>query len=308
VPEVSKRVQKVAHWIEYAAVRSLVSALTILPWRTGRRVAGAIGSLYYVVDRRRRRRNAMANLRDAFPDACGEELEQLLKNVYRHLGATVLDGFYFARFIGKWAEDRLFETRGFEKLNGVPNGTGVIFVTGHLGQWEVLGAAASLVGYPVWSVGRVFDNVYLDQYLRKLRGITGQHMLPKHGFLRHMIRLVERGDNVALLIDQDARRHGQFVEFFGRPASTTTAAARIAIRTGAPVAFVYGRRIGEQNRFSIVLDDVVWPEKVGDRDAEVHRITQRLTTDLERVVRRHPEEWLWLHRRWKTYPGKYDDQ
>ncbi|MFO7957957.1 MAG: lysophospholipid acyltransferase family protein [Candidatus Brocadiia bacterium] len=305
--EVRKQLQKAIHWLEYAVVRNVVGALTALPWRAGRRVARVMGTIYHLVDRRRRRRNALENLRDAYPEAGEEELRRLLKEVYRHLAATVLDGFYFARFIGKWPEHRLFQTHGFEKLNGTPNGTGVVFVTGHLGQWEILGAAASLLGYPVWSVGRPFDNEYLEQWLQRLRGITGQQMLPKHGFLRYMIRLVERGENVALLIDQDARRHGRFVEFFGRPASTTTAAARIAIRTGAPVAFVYGRRIDEQNRFNIVLDDVVWPQEGRDRDAEVHRITQRLTTDLERVVRSHPEEWLWLHRRWKTYPGKYED-
>ncbi len=297
--------QKARHWFEYMVVRNVVSAATALPWRTGRQLGRAIGSFYYRVDRRRRRVNALSNLAQAFPHKSEDELKTLVKGVYRHLGAALLDSLYFGRFVSNWPAERLYETRGLEKLADLPASTGAIFVTGHFGHWEILGAVASLLGYPVWSVRRPFDNAYLEEYLRSMRGVTGQRMLSKEGFLRQMIRLLEGGQNVAVLIDQDARRHGDFVDFFGRPASTTTAPARMAVRTGAPVVFAYARRIGEQNRFRIVLSDVVRPRADADRQSEIQRITQRLTSDLECVVRRHPEEWLWLHRRWKTYPGKY---
>jgi KDO2-lipid IV(A) lauroyltransferase len=181
----------------------------------------------------------------------------------------------------------------------------VVFVTGHFGCWEVLGLSASALGLPVWTLGRMFDNVFAQRYVQQLREAAGQRMLPKEGVFRHMVRLVQNRRNVALLIDQDVRRHGIFVDFFGRPASTTPAAARIAVRTGAPVAFVYARRIPGRNRFRVVIADVVWPRRDSARSAEVKRITQRVTGDLEEVVRRWPEEWLWLHRRWETYPGKY---
>jgi KDO2-lipid IV(A) lauroyltransferase len=117
--------------------------------------------------------------------------------------------------------------------------------------------------------------------------------------------LLKRGQNVGLLVDQDARKTGVFVDFFGRPASTTPTPARLAIYTGAPIAFVYARQVGRASRFRIVLADLIEPQQQGDPDAEVRRITQRLTSDLEREIRNAPEEWLWLHHRWKTYPGKY---
>jgi KDO2-lipid IV(A) lauroyltransferase len=304
-PQLTKRL---TDWLEYMVLRNACCAFQIFPWPVGRRMARIFGRLAYCLDRGRRKANASENICRAFPNMTRAEARDLLKRVYCHLACTILDGFHFARFVRHWEQEDLFETEGFEKLEGVQDGTGIVFVTGHFGQWEVLGAVAPLIGYPVWSMGRTFDNVFIEDYIRRLREITGQRMLGKHGALRQMVRLVEKGQHVAMLIDQDARRHGMFAEFFGRPASTTTAPARLAIRTGAPVAFVYGQRIAGENRFRIVLTDVVQPRSDGDRQSETRRITQRITRDMEEVVRQSPEQWLWLHRRWKTYPGKYGRQ
>lgn len=292
-------------WLMFVALRTVESFLRVLPWRTGRSVARLSGDLAYLLDRPQRKRNALANLMRAFPSLSRTEGKRTLRAVYGHVMESILDGLNFSRFAQHWDAADLLECVGFEKLDGLPRQTGVIFVTGHVGHWEVLGSASLLVGYPVWSMGRGLRHPLVDRYVRKLRESTGQRILPKRGALRSIIRLLRRGENVAFLIDQDARREGVFVDFFGRPASTTVSPARISIYTGAPIAFVYARRIGGQARFRVVLTDVVVPRRGNDARAEARRITQRLTRDLEEVVRQAPEQWLWLHRRWKTYPGKY---
>ncbi len=295
----------VKHWLLYAAVRNLFAYLEVLPWQTGRRAAQLLGRMSFRLDHSRRKANAIENLHLAFPDATAEEVRRVLRESYAHITSSILDALHLVRLVGRRPTETFMEAEGFGKLAAQGRGVGVVFVTGHVGHWEVLGASAAALGYPIWTMTRPSRNPFLREYVRGLRQKTRQRTLNRHGSLHKMIHLVREGQNVALLIDQDARKHGIFTDFFGRPASTTPAPAIVALRTGAPVAFVHARRMPGQNRFRIVLKDVVQPRMEARRKAEIHRITQRITRDLEEVVRQAPEEWLWLHRRWKTYPGKY---
>jgi len=293
--------------LEYAALRIVAGIVQLAPWSLARAITRVGGYLCWLLDRRERKVAAAANLRRAFPDMGFEEARRTVRRVYDHLADCVLDLLKLARLAGEEGGAELFETVGFEKLEDASRHTGIVLVTGHFGHWEVLGTAASLVGYPVQTVGRNFDNALIDEYVSQLRGLTGQRMLPRHGATLQMFRMLGEGANVGMLIDQDARRQGIFVDFFGRPASTTDVAGRLCVRTGAVAAFVYAERISGQNRFRIVCSDVVHPDPDAPAQSEVHRITQRLTRDLEDVVRRAPHQWLWLHRRWKTWPGKYEN-
>lgn len=302
------RIRTARDWLLYAAARFTMGLLQALPWARGRAAAGWLGRLAYMLDRRERKENSLDNLMRAFPDMDRPRAVALLRRVYEHLVGSVLDSMNFVRVAGNWPTEKLLDVEGIEKLDGLEYDTGAILVTGHFGHWELLGAAGPLIGHAAHSVMRGLRNVFADRYVRRLRGATGQRLLDKHGDLRQMLRLLKQGEDVAILIDQDARKHGVFVEFFGRPASTTQAPARIALQTGAPIAFMYARRYPGQSRFRLVLTDVIRPQLTADRDAEVLRITQRLTSDLEEVIRQVPHEWLWVHRRWKTYPGKYASQ
>lgn len=296
---------KALHGAQYAAVRVFCGLLGRLPWGLSRRFGRLIGHLCYLMDRRSRKERTVANLQQALPHLSKADAVCITRRVYCHLAESVVDLLQCSRRMQGSDGMEMFETVGFEKLAGTEGG--VVFTTGHFGHWEVLGTAASLLGYPVWTVGRGFENPHLDGFVQRLRGVTGQRMLPKHGAAARMFRLLKEGQNVALLIDQDARRHGIFVDFFGRPASTPHLAARLCVRTGAPAAFVYAQRICGQNRFRVVCRDVVRARPGADPREETRRITQQLTHDLEQLVRRHPDQWLWLHRRWKTWPGKYGD-
>ena len=294
------------HSLQYGYVRTVIAVVQALPWPLARLVARGMAWGTWALDRRSRKQEAAENLRLAFPDMSPKQARRTVRRVYYHLADSVLDWLKLARLAARPNVKDLFDVVGAEKLQGRPAGKAIVFVTGHFGDWEALGIAASLMGYPIWAVGRSFDNELLDAYVNRLRGVTGGHVVSKHGATLQVFRILAEGTNVALLIDQDARRHGIFVDFFGRPASTTDLAARLCLRTGSPAAFVYAHRIPGQNRFRIVCADVVLPRPDEDPQAEVHRITQRLTWDLEEAVRQMPEQWLWLHRRWKTKPGQYD--
>jgi len=286
----------------FLTARCAASMLQMLPWRRGREVAGWCGELFYLLDRPERKSRAAANLRQAFPGMSRAESCAALRQVYSRAAQGLLDSLHFIRLVGRRPDADLFEFVGFERMAELPEKPGIVFATAHVGSWEVAGTALPRGGFPIWSMMRGFRNVFADKYIRDMRRTTGARMLEKHGALRRIIRLMRQGEHVAFLIDQDAGRHGIFVDFFGRPASTTPAPASLALRTGATIVFGCARRIGPE-RFRIVLDDLIQPNPNADTDEEIRRIMQRLTSDLERIVRQSPTDWLWLHRRWKTTPA-----
>lgn len=304
----SKNRSRIIDWVEYVVLRYVEGLVRALPWRTARSMAGLIGDFIRLVDRSERKTNAAKNLKQAFPGMSEKEVRGVIRAVYRHLPRCVVDAVNFIRISGGGMEADYLEVDGLERLPPQNGETGVIFVTGHFGPWELLGTAASYIGRPVYSLARPLDNPLLRRYVRQLREATGQSILTKKGSMKKVLKLLRGGENIGFLIDQDARHRGVFVDFFGKPASTVTSPARLALRTGAPVAFVYALPLKGGDRFCVTLADLVWPRPDADPREEVYRITQRLTSDLERLIRRHPSQWLWLHRRWRTYPGKYEGQ
>ena len=294
--------------LEYVVVRTLEATLALLPPGAGRRVARRIGDLVRVMDRSARKQRMARDILDAFPEYTGRQVSELVKESYRFLAVSLADGLGFLARAGTGHNAPRIDARGLEMLEGLGKDVGTIFVTGHFGHWEVLGGASGLIGRPVASLARPLSNPLLERRVRKLRESTGQKILGKRGSMQRAIRALKRGEDLAFLIDQDARRHGIFVDFLGKPASTVTSVARIAIYTGAPIVFVYARRVGSPDRYEVVLKDVIRPSKEADEQDEIFRITQRFTSDLEQVVRQWPGEWFWLHDRWKTYPGKHKEQ
>jgi len=298
----------VKDWAQYLIARTLEAAFLLFPRSWGRRIALRIGGVLWVLDRPSRKQRMARDIRDAFPELDDSQVNALIKENYRFMTASVLDSLHFLRLAKSGAQDEMIEVQGAEKVEGISKDTGIIFVSGHFGYWELLGSASTAIGYPVASLARPMGNPLLQLYVRALRESTGQRILEKRGSMMRAIRALKGGENLAFLIDQDARRHGVLVDLLGKPASTITSVACISIYTGAPVLFAYARRIADLDRFQIVFKDVIHPTKGANRREEVLRITQRFTKDLEELVRKWPGEWLWLHDRWKTYPGKYLDR
>jgi KDO2-lipid IV(A) lauroyltransferase len=183
----------------------------------------------------------------------------------------------------------------------------VIFITGHVGLWEMCGLGSTAQGFPLWSIARPLDNPGINEIVDRIRERFGQRILAKRGALRAALRALKEGVSVGMLLDQDAGRHGVFVPLFGRPASTLPTAAEIALRSGARLVCAAAWRDEAAGVHRLRIGRIIDPGKwQGPRDeryrAEVERLTAEYTLEIENAVREHPEQWLWLHRRWKTRP------
>jgi KDO2-lipid IV(A) lauroyltransferase len=245
---------------------------------------------------------AADNLRRAFPEWEEARVQRAARGVYGHFGAVLLDIL--------WAEKRrgsellaLADVEGLEHLEGAQAaGRGVVCPTAHIGNWEYQGLASSLLIGPISVIARPLDNLELDRRLVAFRTSAGNDVIYKQRALSRVMKALREGGVVAVLIDQNVQaRDGIFVRFFGRPAATTTVAAAIALKTGC--AIVPGYCVLQPNgRYRMIYGPPVEWAGSGRRDEDVAALTQQLTSRIEGWVREHPEQWLWLHRRWKTQP------
>lgn len=287
---------------EYVLVLSFLAAVRILPFRAGMALARGVGRLIRRIDKRHVAR-AMENLRAAFPEKSDAELQSLVTRVYENLVESGIEAVHaLSRVRPENLGEHVFLDESVLDLKTL-SGSGIIFVTGHMGSWEVLGALSGLIGYPLWSLARPLDNPLLDRFVVRHREKMGQRVLARKGAMLEAMRVLRSGGYVAFLVDQDARRPGVFVPFFGRPASTVTSVARLARATGCPVVFAWARRDRPGLHFHVHVAGPVRADPSLSEDEDIYRITATYTAWLEAAVREYPDRWLWLHRRWKTVPS-----
>jgi KDO2-lipid IV(A) lauroyltransferase len=288
--------------VQYAALRGLVGSIRLLPLGAAYALGRGVGRLLHRLDRRHRE-VALENLRAAFPEKSEAERRAIALGAFQSFALVAVEMAILGKRLDPhhWREH--VEPRNFALVERiVESGRGCVFMTGHFGNWEVLGASMALAGIPFHSVARPIDNPLADRFFVRLREQFGQKIVRKRGALREMVRVLREGGYLGLLADQDARGRGLFVEFFGRPASTEPAPAVLAVKLGVPMLVGFCHRTG-RFRFVAEAAAVLEPDPAADRDAEVRRLTQEYTACVEAVIRRHPEQWLWLHRRWKTRPS-----
>jgi KDO2-lipid IV(A) lauroyltransferase len=178
----------------------------------------------------------------------------------------------------------------------------VLLVTGHFGNWEMGGYTLGLFGFKTSAIARTLDNKYLDRFLRTFRQRTGQDIVAKHGEIEKIDHLLRADGALGTLGDQDAGQRGMYVTFFGRPASTHKAIALLSLQYDAPMVVLGIAHTGEPMRHRLIIQDVILPEEYAGQSDAVRRVTQRFTSALETLVRQYPEQYLWLHRRWKHQP------
>jgi KDO2-lipid IV(A) lauroyltransferase len=294
---------RAADFAVYLAVRLLVCFLQTLSWRGAANVARALAWLAYHVDKRHRL-VAMDNLRHAFPGRWTDaELDRIVRGVYLHFATLITEIVLIPRklHVNNWAEHiEIVQNR--EIVGALLSGRPLLIVTGHFGNWELAGYALGMLGFRTYAVARTLDNPYLDAFLRRFREATGQEVLDKQADYERMQQVLEGGGVLATLGDQDAGERGLFVDFFGRPASTHKAIALMALHHQTPVVVSCAVKVGEPLRYQIVAGDVIYPEEYANRPDAIPAMTQRFTTALENIVRQAPEQYLWLHRRWKHQP------
>ena len=247
---------------------------------------------------------AAENLRQAFPQWDEPRRLRTARAVYAHFGQTLVDILWMAgqpreRLLSLIVED------GRDNVDRVrAAGKGAVYVTAHFGNWEFYGVAWAWMGEPIGVVARPLDNPALDARLTAFRTRSGNTVISKRRALQDILRLLRQGEGVAILVDQNVQEQdGIFVEFFGRPAATTTVAAALAVKTGCALVPVHCEARPD-GRYTFVYGRPLEWTTTGSREADIARLTQELTTEIERWVRERPEQWLWMHRRWKTQPSR----
>ncbi len=297
-----ERTRGARHFLSYLVCRALLSALALVPRALGLLIGRACGLLFYVLSARHRR-IAIDNLGIAFGEALGRgERARLARASFAHAGMIMADAAYFARS-ARTPIDRVAVYEGQEHLiEAAAGGRGVLVFSGHFGHWELVALLQSRIGVPFSMVVRPLENRRLDRYLGRLRRVTGNELISKYAAARGVLRALRAGRAIALLIDQNVRGDGGlFVDFFGRPASTTPALATFALKSGAPVVpvFSYPRSDG---RLQIRYGPPVQVARSGSVSEDIRALTQECTRLLEQEIRRRPECWLWMHNRWRTRP------
>jgi KDO2-lipid IV(A) lauroyltransferase len=291
---------KLRHRVETLLVRSVRVLVMLLPMPAVRRLGHGIGRLAYLLDGARRR-ITLENLASAFPGRTLREQRQLARAVFSHFGGLLFELIKF----GTWSRERMLaavEIEGEERVRqGLEEGRGVLIFTGHFGYWEILALAHALRIGPMSVLARPLDNRQLDAMLEEIRTRTGNTVIQRRGAVRRILRELAAGHTVGILIDQHLHEADAVtVGFFQRPAATTSALAALALRTGTPVFPVFALPL-PHGRYRLIYEHPVQPPLADTPDA-VRELTQRCTDVLEMYVRRHPELWMWMHRRWRE-PG-----
>jgi KDO2-lipid IV(A) lauroyltransferase len=285
------------HRIEYLLVRGLIGVVRFMPDRLVRACGTALGLTFYAVDGVHRR-IAERNLARAFPLRTASERKAIARAAFAHFGRLLFELLKFSTLSPARMLARV-EIDGEDRSRlAYARGKGVLFVTGHFGFWELQAMVHALQVEPVAIVARALDNPQLNRLLESIRERTGNTVVYRRGTIRRVMRTLEAGHGVAVLIDQHIMsRDAIYVDFFERPAATTSAVAALALRTGAPVVPVFALPL-PGGRYRLIYEHPIEPPSPDAPDA-VREFTQRCTDVLEMYVRRHPELWLWMHRRWR---------
>jgi KDO2-lipid IV(A) lauroyltransferase len=283
-----------------AAAGVLARGVGRLPPAAGAALGAALGWTAYGL-LPGRRQVALENAGRAFADADPQRIRRLVRANFRHLGTTAVEccRLFFGppgAVLGRVRAEGLEHVERARRA-----GCGVLFLTAHFGNWELLGACHALGGFPLHVVVRPLDNAGLERLLARGRTRGGLRLIPKRQAARTVPDALARGECVGILLDQDAGRDGVFVPFLGRPASTSRGLAILARRTGAPVLPAFIRRLPGGDHL-LTIDPPLALARSGDRQADVEENTARFSAEIARVVRQHPEQWFWVHRRWKTPP------
>ena len=287
--------------VELAAVRAVRAGVGVAPNAVVRACGAALGSAFYALDRSHRR-VALANLAQCFPARPEPERREIARRMFQHFGVLLLELLQFSR-LSPAQMRACFDVEGEERVRAAyAKGKGVLFFTGHFGFWELHAMVHALLFQPIGVLARPLDNHGLHTMLEDMRQGTGNTVIYREGAVRKVLRMLAMNQGVAMLIDQHMHSPDAiWVQFFQRPAATTSTLAALALRTGAPVVPVFTVPL-PGGRFHMIYEPPVEPPAPGTADP-IREFTQRCTDVLEMYVRRQPEMWLWMHRRWRDAPA-----
>ncbi len=288
--------------LEYAAAWPFIKLLGLMPRPLSRTFAIGLAQVVYLLHFRLRQ-VGMRNLEMVFPEKSVSERKRILRGVFTSLGRQLAELCQFPKYSAQNIDDVVIYD-GLENYErAYAQGKGVLFLTAHFGGWELSAFAHSLHGHWLHIVMRPMDNEYLDRLLQSYRTMHGNKTVAKDDFVRGLLAAMKAGETVGILMDTNMTPpQGIFVDFFGIPACTASGLARIALRTDAAV--VPGFTIWDPvlRRYRLRFDPALALIRTGDLEADITANTQMFTKVIEGYVREYPDQWLWVHRRWKTRP------
>ena len=294
---------KLQTFLEYAAVKSVLSTLGYLPAPAAMALGRMIGKLAYFATGSLRK-TGMTNLRLAFPEKSDAERQQLLRECFANLGRHL--GF-ISQFSTRSLEElqNLTEPHGLENLEAAKANmnSGLILFTGHLGAWELTSFGPSLFGHSFSFIVRRMDNPRIEGLVDRWRTRFGNKTIDKISAARPMLKLLRSKGIIGLLPDLNALdAEAIFVDFFGVPAATNFIMAKLALKTQSPIMPIFAPWSEEKRKYLLLIGPPLSIEPTGDEDEDVRRLTTKLTQHIENEIRRYPGQWLWIHKRWKTRP------
>ena len=287
----------------YVAARWAAMMLGFFPVNANLRTAAAFGSLLWTLDRRHRNM-AIDHIARSFPELSAQQTRQLALRSMQHFCQLGIDVMFTTRTINvqRWHQFVHFQDNIRETIRMTMENRGAILLTGHYGNWEVLGYTMATLGLRSYSVARPIDNPHMDAWLLGVRQRKGQIILSKRGVTTSAQEVLENKGILGFIADQNAGPKGMFVPFFGRLASTYKSIGLLAIRHRVPVIVGCARRCDDRFEFDIDIADIIQPADWDHQPDELRYITERFTMGIEKMVRKDPSQYLWIHRRWKTRP------
>jgi KDO2-lipid IV(A) lauroyltransferase len=312
----SRQRSVVTDYLVYVAVRVVVAVVQALPYRAACALAKVLAWLAYHVDRRHRL-VAMENIRHAYPGRYSyAQADQLVRATYLHFCRLLVEITHLPRVLRVDTYQNFIEMDKRLWCDLMTSGRPLLLVTAHFGNWEVGGFLPASFGFRTYAIARTLDNRFLHKwFLEGFREKSGQVILSKNDDFDRIQGVLEGNGVIATLGDQDAGAKGLFVDFFGRPASTHKAVALLSMQFKAPMVVLGIRRDGPGEkrqptqaqsctmaRHHLMIEDVIYPEEYEGKPGAVREMTQRFTNAIERFVNTAPEQYFWLHRRWKHQP------
>ncbi len=295
------RVGAKAH-IQYILARLILGFFGKMPRKMASRAGSVVAQIGYHLARPQRS-TALHNLRMALPELSEVERNQIVRGIFSNLGRLLVE---FSQF-PKLSPENVSETVEYEGLenylDGLRRGRGVLFLTAHVGAWELSSFAHCLYGYPMKFLTRPLDNPLVESLITGIRTLSGNHAIDRNGATRAVLRALRNNETVGILVDQNTiRSEGVFADFFGIPAATTPALATFALRTGAAVVPGFIRWDSARRRHVLSFEPPVELKQTGNPQEDIVANTRLFNEILERFVRKFPNQWLWIHKRWKTRP------
>lgn len=295
---------RVVDYTAYVAIRLLIAIVQALPLDVCQRATKPF--VWLAADLLRiRGRVIRENLQLAFPQLSKQQIETLVRLQWQHLFLMIVEIAHAQRkvHLTNWRQHVRFRGKP-SMVRQLLSGRPVVLISGHFGSFEVGGQIIGLFGFPTFTIARPLDNPFLDRYLNSFRSSNGQQVLPKRGSADRIDQLLGDGGSMVVLADQAAGSGGYWIPFFGRPASTHKAIALFALSHEAPSIVTYTRRVGKALQLEIGCEAVTDPLDGDPPTAGTRQFTSWFTQRLEDMIRRNPEQYWWMHRRWKERPSR----